>query len=44
MLEKQNNVHSRHDPSRFKSLVHYVLPLKESVVEVVADSIALQRH
>ncbi len=43
-LERQNRVHPRHDPSRFKDLVHYVLPLKECVVEVVACSASLERY
>jgi hypothetical protein len=43
-LERQNRVHPRHDPSRFKDLVHYVLPLKECVVEVVACSVSIERY
>jgi hypothetical protein len=37
-LERRNRVHVRHDPSRFASLRHWVLRLKGSVVEVVAES------
>jgi hypothetical protein len=44
MLERQNSVHSRHDPSRFGSLVHYVLALKSDVIEVVADDLRIERR
>jgi hypothetical protein len=44
MLERQNSVHARHNPARFSSLVHYVLPLKGDVVEVVADSLKVERR
>jgi hypothetical protein len=44
MLERQNGVHERHNPARFASLVHYVLPLKGDVVEVVADSLTIERR
>jgi hypothetical protein len=43
LLERQNSVHYRHDPSRFASLIHYVLPLKGDVVEVVADKLSVVR-
>jgi hypothetical protein len=43
-LERRNRVHARHNSERFRRLRHYVLPLKESMVEVVADSLEMQRH
>jgi hypothetical protein len=43
LLERQNSVHYRHNPSRFASLIHYVLPLKGDVVEVVADKLSVVR-
>ena len=42
-LEMQNRVHPRHDASRFDSLTHHVVLLKECVVEVVAQSFSIQR-
>ncbi len=36
-----NRVHPRHDPSRFDSLEHFVVPLKENLVEVVARSLTV---
>jgi hypothetical protein len=42
-LETQNRVHPRHDPSRFDSLTHHVVLLKECVVEVVAQAVSIQR-
>jgi hypothetical protein len=42
-LERQNRVHPRHDPSRFEHLIHHVLRLKEEVVEVIAESVTVQR-
>lgn len=42
-LERQNRVHPSHDPSRFARLIHYVIPLKECVVEVIASAVAVQR-
>ena len=42
-LETQNRVHPSHDPSRFESLTHYVVLLKECVVEVVAQALSIQR-
>ncbi len=43
-LERQSRVHPRHDPSRFNNLVHYVLPLKECTVEVVACAVSVKRY
>ena len=42
-LEKRNRFHALHDPHRFRQLRHWVVPLKEVLVEVVAESIELQR-
>jgi hypothetical protein len=43
-LERGNRVHSRHDPAKFRRLSHYVLPLKECTVEVVARDAQLLRY
>ncbi len=42
-LERQNSVHSRHDPAQFVGLVHHVVLTKESTVEVVAGSVTVKR-
>lgn len=42
-LERQNRVHPMHSASLFEGLSHYVLPLKECVVEVVARDLAVHR-
>ena len=42
-LEGQNRVHPSHDPAHFAGLVHYVIPLKECVIEVIAEAVAVQR-
>lgn len=42
-LERQNSVHPLHDPSRFARLSHYVVLLKECVVEVVAADVLVRR-
>jgi hypothetical protein len=42
-LERQNRVHPQHSASLFEGLTHYVLPLKECVVEVVAREVAVRR-
>lgn len=42
-LELQNRVHPMHSASTFEGLTHYVLPLKECVVEVVARDLAVHR-
>jgi hypothetical protein len=42
-LEQRNRVHDRHDPARFTSLTHYIIPLKESLVEVVALDLVIGR-
>ncbi len=43
LLETANRVHPRHDPSSFDGLQHWVLPLKECVVEIVATAIEVRR-
>jgi hypothetical protein len=42
-LEMQNRVHESLDPSRFESLTHHVVLLKECVVEIVAQALSIQR-
>ena len=42
-LKSCNQVHPRHAGSRYTDLVHFVLPLKECVVEVVARTITVAR-
>ena len=42
-LELQNRVHPMHSASRFANLTHYLLPLKECVVEVVARDLVVHR-
>jgi hypothetical protein len=42
-LERRNRVHSHHDPRRFDGLRHWIVPLKGSVVEVVARECEVQR-
>lgn len=42
-LERQNSVHSHHNPRRFANLVHHVILMKECTVEVVADSVSVHR-
>ncbi|BBH16755.1 hypothetical protein Back2_10420 [Nocardioides baekrokdamisoli] len=43
-LAAQNAVHSRHDPGRYDLLEHYIAPLKECLIEVVARSVEVSRH
>lgn len=42
-LEEQGRVHPAHDPARFASLRHHIVLTKESVVEVVAEAIIVER-
>ena len=42
-LETQSRVHPSHDPSRFKPLTNHIVPLKECVVEVVAQALSIKR-
>ena len=42
-LERQNRVHPLHDPKRFGDLRHFVVLLKECVVEVVAPTVVVRR-
>ena len=43
-LEQVNRIHPRHEAERFSRLHHYIVPLKESIVEVVAETVAVQRQ
>jgi len=43
-LAAQNSVHPSHDRRRYDLLDHYIAPLKECVVEVVAKSMETQRQ
>jgi hypothetical protein len=43
-LEQDNRVHPQHDAERFSRLHHYILPLKEGIVEVVAETVTVQRQ
>jgi hypothetical protein len=43
-LEQGNRVHPQHDAERFSRLRHYILPLKEGTVEVVAETVTVQRQ
>ena len=42
-LERANRVHPNHDPTRFESLQHHVILLKECAAEVVAEAVTVQR-
>ena len=41
-LEQVNRVHPGHEAERFSRQHHYIVPLKESIVEVVAEPVAVQ--
>jgi hypothetical protein len=43
-LERRNRVHPGHDPARFAMLTHFILPLKEGTVEVVAEGVTVLRR
>ena len=43
MLERQNSVHPSHNPARFASLRHFVIPLKEDTAEVIAEEFSIGR-
>jgi hypothetical protein len=43
-LELGNRVHPRHEAERFRRLNHYILPLKEGTVEVIAETVSAQRQ
>jgi hypothetical protein len=43
-LETVNRVHPFHDPGRWLRLRHWVVPLKGCTVEVVADSVEVERR
>lgn len=38
-IKEQNKVHSRHTDELFESDRHYILPLKDSTLEVIAEGI-----
>ncbi len=42
-LEHQDRAHPRHDPARFAGLRHFILPLKEKTVEIVANKVLVVR-
>ncbi len=42
-LERENRVHPRHSSTLFEGLTHYVILLKECVVEVVAGAVEVRR-
>jgi hypothetical protein len=42
-LARINSVHPLHRPDRFDRLHHWILLIKESTVEVVADSVRVER-
>jgi hypothetical protein len=42
-FERQNRVHPRHSSQLFDGLRHWILPLKGSVVEVVAETGEIRR-
>lgn len=43
-LERQNRVHPAHNARSLARLTHHVLSLKESVIEVVARTLTVERH
>lgn len=43
-LEGANHVHPRHNASMYATARHWIVPLKECTVEVVAHSIAVKRQ
>jgi hypothetical protein len=43
-LERHNRGHPRHDATRFAKLAHFILPLKEGMVEVVAEQVSILRR
>jgi hypothetical protein len=43
-LERRNLVHPHHNATRFARLTHFVLPLKEGTVEVVAEQVSVLRR
>jgi len=42
-FERQNRVHTRHNPLRFQFLQHHILTLKECVVEAVSEGFSVSR-
>ena len=43
-FELGNRVHPRHEAERFSRQRHYILPLKQSTVEVIAETVTVQRQ
>lgn len=43
-LERINDIHPIHNPAQFASASHYVIPLKECVIEVVANVLVAERR
>lgn len=43
-LERQNRIHPRHDPERYKQLRHYVVTFHDSTFECVASGIEYGIH
>jgi hypothetical protein len=43
-LERHNGGHPRHDATRSAKLAHFILPLKEGMVEVVAEQVSVLRR
>lgn len=43
-LERRNRVHSGHNPAWFARLTHFILPLKEDTVEVIAEAVTVLRR
>jgi hypothetical protein len=40
----KTSAHPFHDASRFRALVHHIVLTKERTIEVVARSLAVERH
>lgn len=43
-IEHGNRSHPRHDPLRYAQLRHWIVPLKECTVEVVAETLSWHRE
>jgi hypothetical protein len=43
-LERQSRVHPEHDSARYASMTHYVVLLKDGVVEIVAQKMTIERR
>lgn len=42
-LERANRVHPRRDPAPYASLRHWIVPLKECTIEIIAQSLQARR-